>query len=138
MPRTFTQKVITKLQIHIEQCQENNEYIYGSNESRITEKTIASLRNQSHRFENQRSKSKRNYSSGIQTSISGNDKKNYRKDETNISKYSMKLSCTWLQVIPYINISYKKFQPQTSTSTNIIRRNKQWKISKINPSNEEI
>ncbi len=45
MPRTFTQKVITKLQVYIEQCHENNEYIYGSNESRITEKTIASLRN---------------------------------------------------------------------------------------------
>ena len=44
MPRTFTQKVITKLQIYIEQCHENSEYIYGSNESRITEKTIASLR----------------------------------------------------------------------------------------------
>jgi hypothetical protein len=44
MPRTFTQKVITKLQVYIEQCHENNEYIYGSNESRITEKTIASLR----------------------------------------------------------------------------------------------
>jgi hypothetical protein len=45
MPRTFTQKVITKLQVYIEQCQENNKYIYGSNEIRITEKTIASLRN---------------------------------------------------------------------------------------------
>ncbi len=45
MPRKFTQKVITKLQVYIEQCQENSEYIYGSNESRITEKTIASLRN---------------------------------------------------------------------------------------------
>ncbi len=45
MPRTFIQKVITKLQVYIEQCQENNEYIYGSNELRITEKTIASLRN---------------------------------------------------------------------------------------------
>jgi hypothetical protein len=45
MPRKFTQKVITKLQVHIEQCHENNEYIYGSNKSRITEKTIASLKN---------------------------------------------------------------------------------------------
>ena len=45
MPRTFTQKVITKLQVYIEQCHENNEYIYGSNELRITEKTIASLKN---------------------------------------------------------------------------------------------
>ena len=45
MPRKFTQKVITKLQVYIEQCHENNEYIYGSNESRITEKTITSLRN---------------------------------------------------------------------------------------------
>ncbi len=45
MPRTFTQKVITKLQVYIEQCHENSEYIYRSNESRITEKTIASLRN---------------------------------------------------------------------------------------------
>jgi hypothetical protein len=45
MPRTFTQKVITKLQVYIEQCHENSEYIYGSNESRITENTIASLRN---------------------------------------------------------------------------------------------
>ena len=45
MPRTFTQKVITKLQIYIEECHENSEYIYGSNESRITEKTIASLKN---------------------------------------------------------------------------------------------
>ncbi len=45
MPRTFTQKVITKLQVYIEQCQDNNEYIYGSNESKITEKTIASLKN---------------------------------------------------------------------------------------------
>ncbi len=45
MPRTFTQKVITKLQVYIEQCHENSEYIYGSNKSRITEKTIASLRN---------------------------------------------------------------------------------------------
>ncbi len=44
MPRKFTQKVITKLQVYIEQCHES-EYIYGSNESRITEKTIASLRN---------------------------------------------------------------------------------------------
>ena len=44
MTRTFIQKVITKLQVYIEQCHENNEYIYGSNESRITEKTIASLR----------------------------------------------------------------------------------------------
>ena len=45
MPRTFTQKVITKLQVYIEQCHENSEYIYGSNESRITERTIASLKN---------------------------------------------------------------------------------------------
>ncbi len=45
MPRKFTQKVITKLQVYIEQCHENSEYIYGSNESRITEKTITSLRN---------------------------------------------------------------------------------------------
>jgi CRISPR/Cas system CMR subunit Cmr6 (Cas7 group RAMP superfamily) len=45
MPRKFTQKVITKLQVYIEQCHENSEYIYGSNESRITEKTIASLKN---------------------------------------------------------------------------------------------
>jgi hypothetical protein len=45
MPRKFSQKVITKLQIYIEQCHENSEYIYGSNESRITEKTIASLKN---------------------------------------------------------------------------------------------
>ena len=45
MPRIFTQKVITKLQIYNEQCHENSDYIYGSNESRITEKTIASLRN---------------------------------------------------------------------------------------------
>ena len=44
MPRKFTQKVITKLQVYIEQCHENSEYIYGSNESTITEKTIASLR----------------------------------------------------------------------------------------------
>ncbi len=44
MPRTFTRKVIRKLQVYIKQCQENSEYIYGSNESRITEKTIASLR----------------------------------------------------------------------------------------------
>ncbi len=92
---------------------------------------------QSHRFKNHRIKSKRNYSSRIQTSISGNDKKNYRKDETNMSKYSMKLSCTWLEVIQYINTSY---EPSTSisTSTHIIRRNKQWKILKINTSNEEI
>jgi hypothetical protein len=47
MPRKFSQKVITKLQVYIEQCQENSEYIYGSNESRITEKTIASLKNNS-------------------------------------------------------------------------------------------
>jgi hypothetical protein len=45
MPRKFTQKVITKLQVYIEQCHENSEYIYGRNESRITEKTIASLKN---------------------------------------------------------------------------------------------
>jgi hypothetical protein len=45
MPRTLNQKVIRKLQAYIEQCQENNDYIYGSNELRITEKTIASLRN---------------------------------------------------------------------------------------------
>jgi hypothetical protein len=45
MPQTFTQKVITKVQVYIEQCHENSEYIYGSNESRITEKTIASLKN---------------------------------------------------------------------------------------------
>ena len=45
MPRTLNQKVIRKLQAYIEQCHENNEYIYGSNESRITEKTIASLKN---------------------------------------------------------------------------------------------
>ncbi len=45
MPRTFTQKVITKLQVYIEQCHDNSEYIYGSNRSRITEKTIASLKN---------------------------------------------------------------------------------------------
>jgi hypothetical protein len=45
MPRTFTQKVITKLQVYIEQCHENSEYIYGRNESRITERTIASLKN---------------------------------------------------------------------------------------------
>ena len=45
MPRKFTQKVITKLQVHIEQCHQNNEYIFGSNESRITQKTIASLKN---------------------------------------------------------------------------------------------
>ncbi len=45
MPRTFTQKVITKLQVYIEQCHENSEYIYGSNKSRITEKTIASFKN---------------------------------------------------------------------------------------------
>ncbi len=44
MPRKFTQQVITKLQVYIEQCHENSEYIYGSNESRITEKTIASLK----------------------------------------------------------------------------------------------
>ena len=44
MPRTFTRKVIRKLQVYIKQCQENSEYIYGSNESRITEKTIASIR----------------------------------------------------------------------------------------------
>jgi hypothetical protein len=44
MPQKFTQKVITKLQVYIEQCHENDEYIYGSNESRITEKTIASLK----------------------------------------------------------------------------------------------
>ncbi len=46
MPRKLTQKVITKLQVYIEQCHENNEYIYGSNESRIMKKkTIASLKN---------------------------------------------------------------------------------------------
>jgi hypothetical protein len=45
MPRTFTQKVITKLQVYIKQCHENSEYIYGNNKSIITEKTIASLRN---------------------------------------------------------------------------------------------
>ncbi len=46
MPRKFTQKVSTKLQVYIEQCHENSEYIYGSNESRITKKkTITSLRN---------------------------------------------------------------------------------------------
>jgi hypothetical protein len=45
MPQRFTLKVITKLQAFIEQCHENSEYIYGSNESRITEKTIASLKN---------------------------------------------------------------------------------------------
>ncbi len=44
MPRTFTQKVITKLQVYIEQCHENSEYIYGNNEP-VTEKTIASLKN---------------------------------------------------------------------------------------------
>ncbi len=97
MPRKFTQKVITKLEVYIEQCHENSEYIYGSNESRITEKTITSLKNNRVIVSTiNEAKSKRNYSSGIQTSISGNDKKNYRKDETNISKYSMKLSCTWL------------------------------------------
>jgi hypothetical protein len=45
MPQKFTQKVITKLQVYIEQCHENSEYIHGSNKSRITEKTIASLKN---------------------------------------------------------------------------------------------
>jgi hypothetical protein len=44
MPQKFTQKVITKLQVYIEQCHKNSEYIYGSNETRITEKTIASLK----------------------------------------------------------------------------------------------
>jgi hypothetical protein len=45
MPQKFTQNVITKLRVYIEQCHENSEYIHGSNESRITEKTIASLKN---------------------------------------------------------------------------------------------
>ncbi len=45
MPQKFTLKVITKLQAYIEQCHENGEYIYGNNEPRITEKTIASLKN---------------------------------------------------------------------------------------------
>ncbi len=45
MPQKFTLKVITKLRAYIKQCHENSEYIYGSNESRITEKTIASLKN---------------------------------------------------------------------------------------------
>ena len=45
MPQKFTLQVITKLQAYIEQCHENSEYIYGSNESRITERTIASLKN---------------------------------------------------------------------------------------------
>ncbi len=43
MPQKFTLKVITKLQAYIEQCHENNEYIYRSNEP-VTEKTIASLK----------------------------------------------------------------------------------------------
>ncbi len=44
MPQKFTLKVITKLQVYIEQCHKNSEYIYGSNEP-VTEKTIASLKN---------------------------------------------------------------------------------------------
>jgi hypothetical protein len=44
MPQTFVQKVITKLQVYIEQCRENSEYIFGSNKSKITEKTIVALK----------------------------------------------------------------------------------------------
>jgi len=44
MPLNFTQKLIRKLQAYIKQCRENNKWIYGSNESRKTEKNIASLK----------------------------------------------------------------------------------------------
>ncbi len=45
MPTIFTQRVIRKLQAYIDQDIENNEWIYANNSRKITEKTIASLKN---------------------------------------------------------------------------------------------
>ena len=122
MPRTFTQKVITKLQVYIEQCQENNEYIYGSNELRITEKTIASLRNNRvivskinearareiihQEFKHQFQEMIRRITEKMKITFP-NIPRNYPAHGSKLSRTST--SCT-------------KIQPQTSTSTNIINK----------------